>query len=179
MEATERNRGKKGPEEPIRIAAYDPGWAARFEHESGLLQDAIGAWASGDIHHVAHGLPGLDAEPAIDILVGVENLAIARAASERWPPSATTTAPTGPKGRRIGSASRARAIERTTFISSRQGRSPRPDVEAVEDHARFRTAPPVPADTRHLDVVVGNTGVARCLRGVDAARRTNQGMSSE
>jgi GrpB-like predicted nucleotidyltransferase (UPF0157 family)/GNAT superfamily N-acetyltransferase len=62
-------------DEPIRIAAYDPGWPARFEAERELLQAAIGEWITGGIHHVGStAVPGLAAKPTVDILAGVEGL---------------------------------------------------------------------------------------------------------
>ncbi len=67
-------------DEPIRIIAYDPEWRARFEEERTQLEEAIGAWVFGGIHHVGStAVPGLDAKPIIDILVGVENLETSRA----------------------------------------------------------------------------------------------------
>jgi GrpB-like predicted nucleotidyltransferase (UPF0157 family) len=70
-------------DEPIRIVAYDPQWPARFEREQGLLDDAIDGWITGGIHHVGStAVPGLDAKPIVDILVGVENLAASRACFE-------------------------------------------------------------------------------------------------
>jgi len=62
-------------EEPVRIASYDPRWPALFESERATLEGAIGRWASGGIHHVGStAVPGLDAKPIVDILVGVESL---------------------------------------------------------------------------------------------------------
>lgn len=70
-------------DEPIRIARYDPEWPARFDRERDLLRGTIGAWAVGGIHHVGStAVPGLDAKPIVDILVGVEDLATARACFE-------------------------------------------------------------------------------------------------
>jgi GrpB-like predicted nucleotidyltransferase (UPF0157 family) len=58
-------------EQPIRIVAHDPGWAAVFERERTALEAAIGAWATGGIHHVGStAIPAVDAEPVVDILVG-------------------------------------------------------------------------------------------------------------
>lgn len=66
-------------DEPIRISPYDAGWPASFEKERTALDAAIGAWASGGIHHVGStAVPGLDAKPVIDILVGVEELGTSR-----------------------------------------------------------------------------------------------------
>ena len=44
---------------------------------------AIGAWATGGVHHVGStAVPGLDAKPIIDILVGVDGLDVSRACFE-------------------------------------------------------------------------------------------------
>jgi GrpB-like predicted nucleotidyltransferase (UPF0157 family) len=70
-------------EEPIRIVPHDPAWAAAFASERDLLQAAIGAWATGGIHHVGStAVPGLPAKPIVDILVGVEDLESSRACFE-------------------------------------------------------------------------------------------------
>jgi GrpB-like predicted nucleotidyltransferase (UPF0157 family) len=67
-------------DEPVRIAPYDPAWTARFEAERAALTHAIGDWAVGGIHHVGStAVPGLEAKPVIDILVGVRSLESARA----------------------------------------------------------------------------------------------------
>jgi GrpB-like predicted nucleotidyltransferase (UPF0157 family) len=66
-------------DEAIRLVAHDPGWAARFEEERALLMEAIGEWAVGGIHHVGStAVPGLEAKPIIDILVGVRDLETSR-----------------------------------------------------------------------------------------------------
>jgi GrpB-like predicted nucleotidyltransferase (UPF0157 family) len=70
-------------DEPVRLVAYDPQWPVRFEEERAALSEAIGEWATGGIHHVGStAVPGLDAKPVIDILVGVEGLEISRACFE-------------------------------------------------------------------------------------------------
>jgi GrpB-like predicted nucleotidyltransferase (UPF0157 family) len=62
-------------DEPIRLVSYDAGWPARFERERVALDRAIGGWAIGGIHHVGStAVPGLDAKPIVDILVGVAGL---------------------------------------------------------------------------------------------------------
>jgi GrpB-like predicted nucleotidyltransferase (UPF0157 family) len=67
--------------EPIKIVAYDPEWSARFEAERSALAGAIGDFAMEGIHHVGStAVPGLDAKPIIDILVGVESLDASRPA---------------------------------------------------------------------------------------------------
>ena len=69
------------PDEPIRIVPYDPACPARFEAERSLLAEAIGEAATGGIHHVGStAVPGLDAKPVIDILVGIDDLEAGRAA---------------------------------------------------------------------------------------------------
>lgn len=66
-------------DEPIRLVAPDLSWPARFEFERVLLAEAIGAWIEGGIHHVGStAVPGLDAKPIIDILVGVHDLETTR-----------------------------------------------------------------------------------------------------
>jgi len=63
------------PGEPIRIVSYDPAWPGAFAEERAALQEAIGEWAVGGIHHVGGtAVPGVDGEPVVDILVGVERL---------------------------------------------------------------------------------------------------------
>jgi GrpB-like predicted nucleotidyltransferase (UPF0157 family) len=70
-------------DEPIRIVAYEPEWPTRFEEERGKLEEAIGEWVVGGIHHVGStAVPGLEAKPIIDILVGVRGLDESRACFE-------------------------------------------------------------------------------------------------
>jgi GrpB-like predicted nucleotidyltransferase (UPF0157 family) len=67
-------------DEPIRIAAYNPAWPARFEEEQAALEAAVGPWVTGGIHHIGStAIPGLDAKPIIDVLVGVRDLEESRA----------------------------------------------------------------------------------------------------
>jgi hypothetical protein len=67
--------------EPIKIVAYDPEWPARFEEERSALDGVVGDFAMGGIHHVGStAVPGLDAKPIIDLLVGVESLDASRPA---------------------------------------------------------------------------------------------------
>lgn len=70
-------------DEPIRLVAHDPAWTTRFAEERAALEDAIGQWASGGIHHIGStAVPGLEAKPIIDILVGVESLDAGRGCFE-------------------------------------------------------------------------------------------------
>ena len=67
-------------DEPVQLVSYDASWPARFEAEKALLEEAIGRWVTGGIHHVGStAVPGLAAKPVIDILVGVEDLPSSRA----------------------------------------------------------------------------------------------------
>jgi GrpB-like predicted nucleotidyltransferase (UPF0157 family) len=71
------------PDEPIEIIAYDSRWPARFADEQSALDNAIGRWATGGIHHVGStAVAGLDAKPIIDILVGVDSLEASRGCFE-------------------------------------------------------------------------------------------------
>lgn len=66
-------------DEPIRLVPYNPAWPRRFSAERVALEKAIGS-CDGGIHHVGStAVPGLDAKPIIDILVGVEELEASRA----------------------------------------------------------------------------------------------------
>lgn len=70
-------------ERPIQITPYDPAWPARYAAESARLAESLGKWAVGGIHHVGStAIPGVDAEPVIDILIGIEELAAARSCTE-------------------------------------------------------------------------------------------------
>jgi GrpB-like predicted nucleotidyltransferase (UPF0157 family) len=63
----------------IRISPYDPAWPDVFARERAALEEAIGPWAVGGIHHVGStAVPGLAAKPIVDILVGVEDLETSR-----------------------------------------------------------------------------------------------------
>jgi GrpB-like predicted nucleotidyltransferase (UPF0157 family) len=55
----------------------------RFEEERVALERTIGEWVVGGVHHVGStAVPGLEAKPIIDILVGVRDLDEARACFE-------------------------------------------------------------------------------------------------
>jgi GrpB-like predicted nucleotidyltransferase (UPF0157 family) len=70
-------------EQPIRLVPYDPSWPERFEAERAALEQAIGPWASGGIHHIGStAVPGLEAKPVIDIMAGVRDLEDSRACFE-------------------------------------------------------------------------------------------------
>jgi GrpB-like predicted nucleotidyltransferase (UPF0157 family)/ketosteroid isomerase-like protein len=71
-------------DEPVRVVPYDPSWPERFEEERAALVDAIGDCIVGGIHHVGStSVPGLEAKPVIDILVGVRGLGESRSCFDR------------------------------------------------------------------------------------------------
>ena len=76
---TGEDQPQDGHGEHVRVWPYDPRWPARFESERHLLQQAIGEFVIGGIHHVGStAVRGLDAKPVIDILAGVSDLDSAR-----------------------------------------------------------------------------------------------------
>jgi GrpB-like predicted nucleotidyltransferase (UPF0157 family) len=80
MTGAESDRsGPRIADEPIRLTSYELDWPARFESERATLEEAIGTWATGGIHHVGStAVPGLEAKPIVDILVGVDSLEAAQ-----------------------------------------------------------------------------------------------------
>jgi GrpB-like predicted nucleotidyltransferase (UPF0157 family) len=75
-----KNQPHHGLDEQVQVRPYDPQWPARFESERRLLQQAIGEFVIGGIHHVGStAVSGLDAKPIIDILAGTSSLDNARA----------------------------------------------------------------------------------------------------
>jgi GrpB-like predicted nucleotidyltransferase (UPF0157 family) len=75
--------GPPTPDEPIRLSQYDPEWPVRFKREQAALTKAIGGWIVGGVHHIGStAVPGLDAKPIVDILVGVRDLDESRACFE-------------------------------------------------------------------------------------------------
>ncbi len=65
--------------ERIAIVPHDPRWPQMFATERVALEGAIGDWIFGGVHHVGStAVPGLDAKPIVDILIGVESLEISR-----------------------------------------------------------------------------------------------------
>jgi GrpB-like predicted nucleotidyltransferase (UPF0157 family)/ribosomal protein S18 acetylase RimI-like enzyme len=73
-------RLRVGLDESIQLHPYDPSWPDRFAEERAALDESIGNWVTGGIHHVGStAVPGLDAKPIIDILVGVDSLEASRA----------------------------------------------------------------------------------------------------
>jgi GrpB-like predicted nucleotidyltransferase (UPF0157 family) len=62
-------------DDPVAIRSYDRRWPLLFERERIVLQGAIGEWATAGIHHIGStAIPGVDAQPVIDLMVGVADL---------------------------------------------------------------------------------------------------------
>lgn len=71
---------KPQKEEGVHIVKYDPSWPDKFESERKLVEQTLGEWIAGGIHHVGStSVPNLSAKPIIDIMVGVKNLEEAKA----------------------------------------------------------------------------------------------------
>lgn len=67
-------------EERLHLEQYNPARQAKFLAEKKLIEQILGVWISGSIEHVGStAVPGLPAKPIIDIMVGVKNLAEAKA----------------------------------------------------------------------------------------------------
>jgi len=67
-------------DEAVSVVPYDASWPNRFDAERDQLAVAIGDRVVAGIHHVGStSVPGLDAKPVIDILVGVRDLDSSRA----------------------------------------------------------------------------------------------------
>jgi GrpB-like predicted nucleotidyltransferase (UPF0157 family) len=76
-------RPEQWPHQPVRIVPYDPDWPAAFDRERALLDETIGDWVVGGIHHVGStAVPGLAAKPVVDILAGVRDLPSSRVCFE-------------------------------------------------------------------------------------------------
>jgi GrpB-like predicted nucleotidyltransferase (UPF0157 family) len=70
-------------DERITIVPYDPEWPRRFEAERAVLERVLAPWLGEGIHHVGStAIPGLGAKPIIDMVAGVHDLELARAAFE-------------------------------------------------------------------------------------------------
>jgi GrpB-like predicted nucleotidyltransferase (UPF0157 family) len=68
---------------PIVLEPYDPEWPRRFEAERTLLDEVLGPWLEGGIHHIGStAIPGIAAKPIIDMMAGVRDFDEARGAYE-------------------------------------------------------------------------------------------------
>ncbi len=60
--------------EPVYLVPYDPRWPRLFEEERARVETAVGAWAEVIEHVGSTAVPGLDAKPVIDVLVGLGSM---------------------------------------------------------------------------------------------------------
>lgn len=60
---------------PVVIVPYDPAWIEAYQREAALIRLCIGRYITGIEHIGSTSVPGLDAKPIIDILIGVKSLA--------------------------------------------------------------------------------------------------------
>ena len=58
----------------VRITPYDPDWPRRYDEEAARIVAALGELAAAIEHVGSTAVPGLDAKPTVDILVGVRDL---------------------------------------------------------------------------------------------------------
>ena len=63
--------------EQVHIATYDPHWPVRFEEERGRIEGVIGCWLAGVEHVGSTAVPGLDAKPVLDVMVGLRSMSAA------------------------------------------------------------------------------------------------------
>jgi len=60
---------------PVELVEYDPSWPSQFADEERAIRAVLGDLAAGPIEHVGStAIPGVDAKPIIDIMVGVHDL---------------------------------------------------------------------------------------------------------
>jgi GrpB-like predicted nucleotidyltransferase (UPF0157 family) len=60
--------------EPVHLAPHDPGWPSAFRAERDAIAGALGHRALAIEHIGSTAVPGLDAKPIIDVLVGLDDL---------------------------------------------------------------------------------------------------------
>lgn len=63
-------------DEKIHIEDYNPEWPFLYEKEKELLASKLGNWIRGIEHFGSTSVPNLAAKPIIDILIGVDSLAL-------------------------------------------------------------------------------------------------------
>ena len=60
--------------EPVYVVAYDPRWPSLFALECLRVEAAVGSYAEAIEHVGSTAVPGLDAKPVIDLMVGVHDV---------------------------------------------------------------------------------------------------------
>jgi GrpB-like predicted nucleotidyltransferase (UPF0157 family) len=60
--------------EPVFVVPYDPKWPSLFTLERSRVEAVLGSWAQAIEHVGSTAVPGLDAKPVIDLMVGVRDV---------------------------------------------------------------------------------------------------------
>ncbi len=68
--------------EPVYIVAYDPSWPTLFAQERNRLLETARQWIEEVEHVGSTAIPGLDAKPVIDLMVGLKSMADASSCVE-------------------------------------------------------------------------------------------------
>lgn len=61
--------------EPVYVARYDLSWPSLFAEERDRVLDAVGTQVESIVHVGSTAVPGLDAKPVIDLMVGLRSMA--------------------------------------------------------------------------------------------------------
>jgi GrpB-like predicted nucleotidyltransferase (UPF0157 family) len=64
--------------EPVFVVPYDPRWPSLFALERSRVEAVVGPWLEVVEHVGSTAVPGLDAKPVIDLMVGVRDIQGAR-----------------------------------------------------------------------------------------------------
>jgi GrpB-like predicted nucleotidyltransferase (UPF0157 family) len=60
---------------PVMLSPYDPRWATSFTEQRARLATLLAPWLAGPLEHIGStAVPGLPAEPVVDILAQVASL---------------------------------------------------------------------------------------------------------
>jgi GrpB-like predicted nucleotidyltransferase (UPF0157 family) len=60
--------------EPVSVVPYEPVWPHLFALERSRVEAVAGSWVETVEHIGSTAVPGLDAKPVIDLLVGIRNI---------------------------------------------------------------------------------------------------------
>lgn len=60
--------------EPVYVVPYNPLWPSLFSLERSHVEAVVGPWVETIEHIGGTAVPGLDAKPVIDLMVGMRNI---------------------------------------------------------------------------------------------------------
>jgi GrpB-like predicted nucleotidyltransferase (UPF0157 family) len=60
----------------VQLVPYDARWPVLFEREAALIRKQLGPHVLGIVHIGSTAVPGLDAKPIVDVMVGVADLRV-------------------------------------------------------------------------------------------------------